>query len=223
MTNFRTFALIVTVSASFALGGCQMNTPSWVNQNRVEVHNNEFTDTFETAALNDGMIRAIGVNYYRYGNGPLDLVVGYDPKSRSNTQAKAQREADRIAAELRRNGVQDISVQTVPLQGTGDRSLTTVRFPALIAKAPSKCGTMPGYNSPTGTPMSAEEVPHYELGCTVETLMAKQISRPGDLLGRPGFETNADGRRQETVTSQRGYYGDKPNAPLKGEESSEVQ
>ena len=53
--------------------------------------------------------------------------------------------------------------------------------------------------------------------------MAKQIARPGDLLGRPGFETNADGRRQQTVTSDRGYYDNKPNAPLEGETSSSVE
>ena len=218
--QFRTLALLASVSL---LGACQMNSPTWVNQNRVEVHGEQFTDTFETSKLNDGMLRAIGVNYYRYGNGTMNVVVGYDPKSKVNTSAKAAREASRISSELKRNGVKDLSIQTVALPGTGDGSLTTVTFPALVAKAPSRCGTIPGYNSPTAVPMSAEEENHYELGCTVETLMAKQIARPGDLLGRPGFETNADGRRQQTVTSDRGYYDNKPNAPLEGEASSSVE
>lgn len=221
MIQFRTFALLC-LSASF-LGGCEMNSPTWVSQDRVEVHANQFTDTFETAKLDDGMIRAIAVNYYRYGNGTMNLVVGYDPKSRANTSAKAAQEASRLNAELRRNGVKDLNVQTVVLAGSGDRSLTTITFPALVAKAPSRCGTIPGYDTPTGVPMRGEGVPHYELGCTVETMMAKQIARPGDLLGRPGFETNADGRRQNAVAAERGYYGNKANPPLEGETSSEVQ
>jgi pilus assembly protein CpaD len=216
MKQFRILGLLLTVGL---LGACSMNSPTWVNQNRVEVHNDQFTDTFETAALDDGMIHAIGVHYYRYGNGPLSLVIGYDPKSETNTASKAAQEAKRIADELKRNGVRDISLQTTALAETGDTSLTTISFPAIIAKAPRKCGMIPGYNSPTSTPDYAEGVPPYELGCTIETLMAKQVSRPGDLLGRPGFETNADGRRQEAV-SDRGYYGNKPNPPLDGESAS---
>ena len=60
-----------------------MNSPTWVNQNRVEVHNDQFTDTFETTKLNNGMLHAIGVYYYRYGNGPMRLAVGYDPNVRN--------------------------------------------------------------------------------------------------------------------------------------------
>lgn len=219
MISSRTLALVLASSA-LMLGGCQMNSETWVNQSRVEVHDDQFTDTFETAKLDSGMLRAIGVSYYRYGNGPMNVVVGYDPKSRSNTSAKAAQEASRISTELRKNGVKDLTIQTIALAGTADRSLTTVTFPALVAKAPDKCGTIPGYDSPTGTPMAAEGVPHYELGCTIETLMAKQIARPGDLLGRPGFETNADGRRSQTVTGDRGYYDNKSNPPLEGESSS---
>lgn len=217
MKNMKLLSLIAM--ACF-MSACSMNSPTWVNQNRVEIHNDQFADTFETAKMNDSAIRAVAIYHYRYGNGPLNLVVGYDPKSKTNTQSKANAEAARISKELKRNGVREVSVQTIPLQDTGDVSLTTVTFPALIAKAPQKCGTIPGYNSPTTVPDSAEGIPPYELGCTIENLMAQQISRPGDLLGRPGFETNADGRRQETVLDQRGYYSDKPNQPLKSGESA---
>jgi pilus assembly protein CpaD len=217
MNNMKTFALVVTASL---MSACSMNSPTWVNQSRVEIHNDQFADTFETAKMNDSAIRAVAIYHYRYGNGPMNLVVGYDPKSKTNTQAKANSEAERISRELKRNGVRELNVQTIPLQDTGNTSLTTVTFPALIAKAPAKCGTIPGYNSPTTVPNTAEGIPPYELGCTIESLMAQQISRPGDLLGRPGFETNADGRRQENVLDQRGYYSDKPNQPLKNSESA---
>lgn len=217
MTTMKTLGLLAAVSL---LSACSMNSPTWVNQHRVEVHNDQFIDTFETEKLDAGAIRAIAVYHYRYGNGPLMLTVGYDKKSRTNTARVAAAAGAKIKAELERNGVREVVVQTADMPDSGNTSISTVTFSALVAKAPEKCGTIPGYNSPTGVPDSADGVAPYELGCTVETLMAKQISRPGDLLGRQGFETNSDGRRQETVTSERGYYGSKPNAPLEGESST---
>lgn len=217
----KTTKIASLLAAVCVLSACSMNSPTWVNQSRVEVHNDQFTDTFETAKMDEGTIRAIAIYHYRFGNGPMTVTVGYDKKSKTNTARRAASEGARIRAELERNGVNEIVVQTVDMPDTGAVSLTTVTFAALVAKAPKKCGTIPGYNSPTGVPESADGIAPYELGCTVETLMAKQIARPGDLLGRQGFETNSDGRRQETVTSERGYYGSKPNAPLEGESSTD--
>ncbi len=219
-TPFKVTKMCALLLSVGLLGACSMNSPTWVNQNRVEVHEDQFTDTFETEKMNNGLIRAIAMYHYRFGNGPLNLVVGYDPKSRTNTMAKANKEAARISAELRRNGVKEISVQTISLAGTQERSLTTVTFPAVVAKAPAKCGTMQGYNTATSVPETGQGLPEYELGCTIETLMAQQIYRPGDLLGRKGFETNSDARRQDAVVWQRGYYGDKSFEPLGGEQSS---
>ena len=217
MNAIKTLGLLAAVSL---LSACSTDSPTWVNQHRVEVHNDQFTDTFETEKLNASAIRAIAVYHYRYGNGPLLLTVGYDKKSRTNTANRAVTAGARIKSELERNGVQDVVVQTVDMPDSGSTSISTVTFSALVAKAPAKCGTIPGYDSPTGVPETADGIAPYELGCTVESLMAKQVSRPGDLLGRQGFETNSDGRRQETVTSERGYYGSKPNAPLEGESST---
>ena len=79
---------------------------------------------------------------------------------------------------------------------------------------------MPGYTHPTDVQSEPNAKPQYRMGCTVETLLARQVARPSDLLGKQGFETNADGRRQERVVSTRGYYGDKPNDALNGESAT---
>jgi hypothetical protein len=97
MRTVRIFALLM---ATAALVGCAEEPKTWVNQDRVEVHQDHFTDSFETAKLDDGMLRAIGVYYYRYGNGPMDVVVSYDPRSKVNTAAKAQAEMLRIETSL---------------------------------------------------------------------------------------------------------------------------
>lgn len=213
------------MTALAQVSACSLDEPTWVNPSRVEVHEEGFTDTFDTSALDTSTLRAIGVNYYRYGNGPMDVTVSYNAHSNKNTKIGASSEARRIETELRRNGVRDLRISTAPNESTGDRSTTVVSFPALTAKAPQDCTVMPGYtDAQTGTPEDAEGTHKgYAIGCTVETLMAKQIARPGDLLGREGFETNADARRQEAVIWDRGYYGNKSFAPLTGESASKTK
>ncbi len=223
----KTLQIMALLASVSMISACNLNEPTWVNTQRVEVLEEGFTDTYSTSDLNDGMLRAIGVNYYRYGNGPMDIAVSYDPQSKTNNEAQAKSEAKRIQDELTRNGVRNIRVTTTAAEKTGEASSTLISFPALTARAPDSCGMMPGYSSThTDLPDTASgEAPsnRYHLGCTVESLMAKQVARPGDLLGRPGFETNADARRQEAVVWQRGYYANKSFDPLQGEIASDDQ
>ena len=78
-----------------------------------------------------------------------------------------------------------------------------------------------GINGDVQVPENGNDVPPYLYGCSVESMIAKQVSRPGDLLGRPGHETYADGRRQENVVGTRGYYGNESFPKLEGEQSSD--
>lgn len=218
MKTVRIFALLM---ATAALVGCAEEPKTWVNQDRVEVHQDHFTDSFETAKLDDGMLRAIGVYYYRYGNGPMDAVVSYDPRSKVNTAAKAQAEMLRIERALRAGGVKDLRITKTAAAGSGDASTTMVNFEALTARAPEKCGLMPGLEGPNALEPNGNDDPAYRFGCSIETMMARQVSRPADLLGKHGFETNSDARRQDKVLSGRGYYGDKAADKLEGETASE--
>ena len=212
--------VFLPVVALLSLTACSIDSPSWVNQERVEVHQDVYTETFDTDLLDDAMLHALAVNHYRSGMGPMKVAVSYDPKSKTNTAAKAKDNAARIEAALRTNGVKDVRVTTTPAP-MGSKSTTLISFDSVVAKPPEKCGLMPGYaNTPTELPDSGNKPMGYSMGCTVETLMAKQVSRPADLIGRPGFETRADGRRQAVVTRDRGYYGNKPNAPLANTESA---
>lgn len=220
MRNSKT--IISSLLSVLLVTGCSVESQTWVNESRVEVHDEQFTDTFETYRINDATLHAIGAYYYRYGNGDVNMVVSYDPQSKTNTQGKAKAALDYIQAGLYRNGVSHINSTLSPVRGSGDISSTLISFPALTAKAPSGCGMMPGYNNPAeNIPSDVSEDPSYRYGCTVESLLAKQVARPSDLLGKQGFETNVDGRRQERVLSTRGYYGDKSNTPLEGEKASE--
>lgn len=219
---FRMLAL--SFAAMTLLSGCDsmVDTPTWVNQARLEVHDDVFTDTFETAKLDQNMLRAIGNTYYRYGNGPMTLTMLYDPQSRSNTLSNAQRQGRKLATALKVHGVRDATVTTEAVPQLGHVPQTSITFPALTAKAPESCKTMmPGYGGDVQVPENGNDVPPYLYGCSVESMIAKQVSRPGDLLGRPGHETYADGRRQENVVGTRGYYGNESFPKLEGEQSSD--
>lgn len=213
--------ILAATGASGFLTGCSVESESWMNGQRVEIHEDQFSDTFETSKLDDEMLRAVAVYHQRYGNGPLVASVSYDPKSNKNNRLKAERESKRIAGILNRNGVDNIQIGTTAAAGSGDVSTTVVTFAAMTAQAPAGCGMMPGYYGPNDIQSKASGQPDYRFGCSVETLIARQVTRPSDLLGKNGFETDADGRRQANVVGNRGYYGDKSNPDLGGEQASD--
>lgn len=198
------------------LTGCSVESESWMNQSRVEVTDDQFTDTIPTSEIDTGVINAIANYHYRYGNGPIAAVVSYDPRSKINTRGKAEAAAAKLRKGFAARGVKEFKVDVASSPATGDASTTLVSFPAVVANAPQDCGMMPGYNNPGDIQSDPGAKAQYNFGCTIETLMARQVARPSDLLGKDGFETQSDGRRGERVLSTRGYYGDKPNEDLKG-------
>jgi type IV pilus biogenesis protein CpaD/CtpE len=188
---------------------CSLTPETWVNSDRVEIHNDQFTDSFAVSDLNENTLRAIAGVYGRYGDGPM--LIGLTSRN--------SKDAERITRTLKKYGVGDVRVdRQTPARGAKEMAL--ISFPAIVAKAPQSCGMMPGADGITTLPDSGQGKGPYGFGCTVETMLARQVHKPKDLLGRSGFETNADGARAETIVSRRGYYDDKPNQPLEGEQSS---
>jgi type IV pilus biogenesis protein CpaD/CtpE len=215
--------IILSISALALLSGCSVQSETWVNQaGRVEIKEEQFTDTFETAKINKATIHAIGDYYERYGNGTLNIVVSFDPQSKLNSKAQAEKSVLAIKSGLDKVGISDMTGSVSEIKGSGDLSTTLISFPALTASKPSGCGLMPGYEDASADiPNDTNIKPPYGYGCTVESLLAKQVSKPSDLLGKQGFETNSDGRRTERVLSSRGYYSDKEFPKLEGESASD--
>ncbi len=201
---------LIILSSLFLLSACSASQETWVNTDRVEVHNDQFTDTFELSELNDNTLRTIAGVYERYGDGPM----------RVGLTSRSANEANRITKTLKKYGVKDVMVDR-QMPERGAKEMAIISFPALTARAPEKCGMMPGADGITNLPNSAQDERPYAFGCTVETMLARQVHKPRDLLGRAGFETNSDGMRSDVVVSRRGYYDDKPNEPLKGETASD--
>jgi type IV pilus biogenesis protein CpaD/CtpE len=181
-------------------------------QQRVELAHDQWSSSVPTASLDAAALRTIGEHYQSAGEGPVEVVVTYDPHSPLNTAAHASNEAQRIKTALNRRGVGNVDADILPINGQGNISTTTIDYGILVAQAPSACGSMPGLDG-----RQTEADLDYKMGCGLETQIARQIANPRDLQGRTGLDT-ADGRRQTNVTGV--YMAAKPLPPLDSAETT---
>ncbi len=202
----------VTSLAIFLIGGCSHDEPSYVNEDRVEVHTREYAYKAPVEELDQKQIDSIGQHYFRYSNGPALITVTYNPVSKSGSAMNASMEAAKIAGKLRKAGIDDLATDILPVES--DRQLLLVTFEEVRAHKPRNCSELPGTNSIT----DVDKFGDYKFGCSIEARLANQIQHPRDLLGQqPG--RYSEGRRQTNVLEY--YYSGEPNEPLEGEEASE--
>lgn len=196
------------------LSGCEMYSESIVSDRRVQVREEKLTEQVETASLDSDAIAGMIYRYAKSGNGPVDVTVTYDPESKTNTAMRAGDEAARISSVMRKEGASEIVTGILPVRAQGAGSQTIISYSAYQAVAPQNCGLMPGIKE-----LSIDHDPDYRLGCTVETIFAKQISNPSDLLGGARPSSASDGRVNTNVVEA--YRMGTQNKPLKGQEASE--
>ena len=195
------------------LSACSLDEPTKLNNNRVQVQKERFAQEVPAAELDDAALAGMARHYSRYGDGALDLTVTYDPSSRNSTAMSATNEASRIVKGLRDYGVKNVQPNILPVNGQGDQQMALITYTSYKALAPKDCDLLPGM---AHTNVHVDE--DYKLGCTVETVFAKQIARPRDLKGRAYNSPTTDGRR--TANTVEVYRTGVPNEPLGGESSS---
>ena len=96
-----------------------------------------------------------------------------------------------VKTKLARKGVRSVVTETLAVEGA--QPMLMVSFDTVQGQAPSDCETMPGLDVNKTTRFIDE----YKFGCSVETMLARQIARPSDLEGVDGLD-NQDGGRRET-------------------------
>lgn len=186
------------------LGACKQRTPSMMNTERVELSTQTGIDQVPVAQANDGYLSALAGQYGRYGEGPINLIVSYDPASKSYNSTKAINDLAMLSGKLARKGLNNVVTSTQPMTGQSQPMLM-VSYDMVTAQGPSNCGNMQGLYDNTTTP----DINGYRFGCGVEQMVARQISRPADLRGRGTVDTG-DGRRATNVTES--YRGQPPEA-----------
>jgi pilus assembly protein CpaD len=211
--------MLTLAGALFAVSlasGCSMHEETKLTQNKVQVKQENFTEEIPTRLLDQGTLSGLVARYERHGDGPVQLSVTYDPGSRTNTAMKAGDEAGRIVRALKAEGLQaDIRPEILPVRGQGEDSVTLVSYASYDALAPKDCEMLlAGYDP--GTKVEADEA--YKLGCTIDTLFARQVARPKDLMGQGQDNRTTEGRRAANIGDF--YRSGQPNEPLKGQSAS---
>lgn len=210
--NFSRIVLIALM-APVLLPGCALEEPDHFTPNKVRVQEEKVSHNFSAAELNAGAVAALAEDYRRYGDGPIDLTITYDAKARSGAM-KASDEAVRLSGLLRKNGVRDVKTAIMPVHQSGTEMRVLVGYNGYAALAPKDCTMMTGLETRT---VNVEE--DYKLGCSTQTLFARQVARPKDLKGQGAADPTTDGRRSANIVEV--YRTGAPNEPLDGENASE--
>ncbi len=204
--------MIAVVSILVPLSACSLDEPSAISASKIELHTREFAHREPLAEFDEADVDNIARHYYRYSNGPAYLTVTYDPVSEEGSAMEASREAARIAKTFRKSGVRDINVDILPIPDK--EAIIAISYEEITAHKPSDCGTLPGIDEPIA---NTDKLEGYDLGCSLKTSFAKQVSRPRDLLGQE-VEGDTAGSRVISITAP--YHAGIQNEPIDGEQSS---
>ena len=198
---------IALLALSVTLSGCTQSTPSMMNTSPIEVIQGSTIEQIPLSEVDEASLSVIAEQYRRYGVGPLDLTVTFDPADKDFTAMKARQFVKNINEAISRKGVRGATVQTMAVP-EGKPSLV-VTYDTIQAQAPSDCTPMPGlYDNDT-----SRFIEDYKFGCGVDTLLAKQIARPKDLTGNA--EMDIRGARRESIVTES-YAAGVPRTPLEG-------
>ena len=127
------------------------------------------------------------------------------------------RKGSELAATMRDGHyVDQVKVAILPLKNVKPRLF--IDYAKTQAHKPDGCGIAPGLDIKGAN--TEDKIENYEIGCSIKTLMAKQVYRPSDLAGTGAATSDYDGRRGIRNIEGTGYYDGAPNAPIEGGETA---
>lgn len=188
MKHFMKMTCTIALGVSLiSLGACRTYKEGTVTQKRVQISQEQSFQEYNVADLSDKALRDIAYDYSKYGDGDVNVTVTYDPRSRQGTAMNASSEAARIANTLGKMGM-PVNANIMPVRDSIHMK-ALFSYQAMHAHEPDCGGTMPGLEDRDhGTSLD------YKMGCSIETMMARQIARPKDLMGRDVNSGSVDAR-----------------------------
>jgi pilus assembly protein CpaD len=213
----------ITLSlAALTLTGCTSDyfTPTHQSDRKIEVSESQYETSYNLSTLNAAQLEMIAADFRRYGGDILSITVSYDQKAQTSqyTASQAMQKAGEIATTLRNDlYIKHVDASILPASGTAPKLF--VAYKRFEAHAPAGCGVAPGIDG-LGTD-TEDRIKDYELGCSLNTLIAKQTYRPKDLLGKDYEVNDSEAKRRVNSLYSTGYYDGAPNEALNGETASD--
>lgn len=214
--NPMKFILNATVAfLSLSLVGCNLYEPTALNETQIRVQEEMLTHDVALSDVGEAFIGGLARHYTKHGGGAMDLIVTYDPKSYRNTAMIATNRLSDIVSSLRDLGVVNVNAGIMPIKAQGDEARLLITYNAFTAHAPEGCDeAIPGLN---GRPVGKGA--EYKLGCSIDTMIARQVAKPQHLLGRGAVGGTSDGRSAANIVA--GYRTGAENKELGGESATE--
>lgn len=193
--TFQQVLLALAAVSALSLGGCaKIDMPTTMTEKQISLESDNYSQTYKVADVKAAQLDEMSEHFRRYGNSQAEIIVSYDPYSKKNTAMKATDQLHRITAELRKRRVDNIKGSILAADYSGDEAEMIIGYTSVNAQAPDDCRMMPGAET-----MRAELDFDYKLGCSVRTMVSRQVARPADLAGRSPDSAGGDGRRATAV------------------------
>lgn len=212
--GLRPVLLALTAISALLLGGCSIDLPSKMTPETIQLVTDNHSQRYIVKDVTSAMFDQMADHYNRFGSGEAEVIVAYDPISKKNTAMNASDQLHNIVDQLSRRGVHNLNPSIIAVEQSGDQSEMVIGYRSVSAEPPEGCGMMPGYE--TNQAMANMQT-NYKMGCSVTTLVSRQIAHPEDLAGR-AVDSSGDGRRAATVAET--YRTGTRNSPLSGALSS---
>jgi len=207
--------LLCSVLPVLALAGCyDLSEPTAFSDERIRIEKSEFSRVMRSAAFDENYAYDVWNHYRRYGNSAVKITVAYNPSDRDGASMDASVELARIIDLLAKEGVRDVQGDIMPVKDDAvAHTRVLLSYKTVTANAPDCEHQMPGLSGDATRPNY-----DYRLGCSMNSMIARQVSRPADLIGTDGV-ADADARRQSSITDR--YRSGERNDELAGESLAE--
>lgn len=211
-TYRKTTVIALGLMLTVFLGACDLHEPTSFHNKRLTVQENNYAKLYDSQRMSNHTFYSIVENYDRYGDGEMQVTVTYDPQSQNNSSSSAFEHLGAVTAMLRDLGIHEVNGSVLPVNDQHAQSQTLIAYRSYKAVMPD-CNQMPGLDD-----RMPDTSTDYELGCSTETIMAKQIYRPKDLMGNAQLD-RSDGRRASNVIDA--YRSGEPAEALDAETITE--
>jgi pilus biogenesis lipoprotein CpaD len=214
----KTTILMLFVATAAGLAACgRQSTPSMMNTSLPQIVPETTLEQMPIENVTQSYLYNIADNYERYGVDTMQISLAYDPASKKYNAMKAFEDLAAIKAKLKKLGVRSITGETVKSEGATPTLM--ISYDSVTAQAPAGCRNMPGFDDG----LTTTQITDYRFGCSVDTMLAKQIYRPADLQGS-GAGDPIDGRRAtNTVEYYRQVETDEAEGELNDLDRSDMQ